>query len=107
MGFHEERARLLEALFAAREDGALPSYDPRDLDDNLLVSGELLLVDLIEIVKRSSGLNYQGAGEHHQKPGVQVHVIKDVKYQGTMWYIKWYFDDPELWFISAHPSREG
>ena len=43
--------------------------------------------------------------EHHQRPGVNVWVVRPV-IEGTTWYIKFYFDEEsEAWFISVHPAR--
>jgi hypothetical protein len=63
---------------------------------NLLSTGQVSVPELVAALKRCSGWNYS-CSPHHASPTLTVHVIKT-----RPWYVKFYFVDPETWFISVH-----
>ena len=74
-------------LFEARND-----IDVKDL----LATGEVSAAELIEILERATPDRY-ACSPHHRAPSIGVHVIRSAG-----WYVKFYFLDPDTWFISVH-----
>jgi len=67
---------------------------------NLLVTGDVTPEDVIAVISRAGGNDYQRCA-HHFDPSIEVHIII-VAYARLNWYIKWYFDEPVSIFISVH-----
>lgn len=63
---------------------------------NLLATGEVSARQLIEVIGACKGTNHS-CSAHHSVPGIAVHVLKQAG-----WYIKFYFIEPDTWFISVH-----
>ncbi|WP_256667540.1 hypothetical protein [Pseudomonas sp. Fl5BN2] len=63
---------------------------------NLLATGEVSARQLIEVIGTCKGTNHS-CSAHHSVPGIAVHVLKQAG-----WYIKFYFIEPDTWFISVH-----
>ncbi len=64
--------------------------------------GQLSDSDVIELVKKTRGNEYE-VSPHHQAPEVDVHILKPFK-DNVRWYIKFYFIEPDVMFISVHES---
>ncbi|PYC39961.1 hypothetical protein DMX08_08040 [Pseudomonas protegens] len=63
---------------------------------NLLATGEVSVGQLIEVIGACRGPDHS-CSAHHSVPGIAVHVLKKAG-----WYIKFYFIEPDVWFISVH-----
>lgn len=63
---------------------------------NLLATHSVSVEDIIAVLKVSGGQDHESS-PHHQMPTVDVHVIRR-----NGWYIKFYFLEPDTWFISVH-----
>jgi hypothetical protein len=91
MGFNEVKKLLIDAL----KNGSFQN-EARDASKNLLATGDFSVDDLMDLIKKSSGSNHQSS-PHHQDGNIDVHVI-----QARGWYIKFFFLDPDVIFISVH-----
>lgn len=67
---------------------------------NLLEVGDIGTEDLIQILKKSRGNEYESS-PHHMDSSIDVHVVK-TRYSSEQWYVKWYFVEPDVVFISVH-----
>lgn len=96
MGFKKAKTKLLQAL----SSGTF-LHEVRDAieEKNLLSTGDVSANDVIDIVKRCNGTHHTMSA-HHQVPGVTVHILKR-----DGWYIKFYFLEPDTYFISVHQSE--
>jgi hypothetical protein len=92
-GYKEAKRKVLLAL-------ASGSYlhEARGQVDvkNKLATGEVSAQDVADLIKKSTGKDHSKS-PHHADGSIIVHVISR---QG--WYIKFYFVDPDTWFISVH-----
>lgn len=97
MGFRAAKAKILKCL----ERGDVSHEQRGDIDiKNLLAIGEVSLDDVSKIIAHARGDSYSSS-PHHMVPGIDVHVIK-ARYRSQHWYIKWYFVDPSVVFMSVH-----
>ncbi len=91
-GFKEAKRKAIELLLRR-------SYFHETREDinqkNLLSTGEITPEKLADIIQKSSG-NDHSMSDHHSKKFL-VHVIKK-----DGWYIKFYFVEPNVVFISVH-----
>lgn len=93
MGFKLVKARVIKALL----EGTYEHEVRLDIDEkNKLQNGEVSAQFVTELIRRSTGDDYESS-PHHQDSRVEVHII--VK---SEWYIKFYFIDPATVFISVH-----
>lgn len=106
MGFREEKDRLLQELGEAQAGTREVLHDARPEGKNLLATLEVTIADVAEIARRARGQNYQAKGVHHQRMGAKVHELKNVRWQEQDWYLKWYFVELDLFFISVHPKED-
>lgn len=96
LGFKEVKRKAIEKLL----EGSI-LHEQRDLEKNLLASGKVSVEDVVDIIKTSRGSNYTTSPHHNTNVSVTVHIIKAVgKYDG--FYVKFYFIEPDIWFISVH-----
>ncbi len=92
-GFKEAKRKVLKAL----ADGAFQHEARNNIDiKNELLAGTIAAIELAAVIRRTNGKNHSMSA-HHRAASVTVHVIKR---EG--WYIKFYFIDPDTWFISVH-----
>ena len=63
---------------------------------NLLATAEVCVPELIEIIEQCTG-RHHSSSPHHAAPQIEVHVLAR-----RPWYIKFYFIEPDAWFISVH-----
>ena len=107
MGFKEVKQKAIRAL----KEG-LVQHEARDEVDekNLLLTGEVTSGQVVRLLNACHGTQYTCA-PHHQVTAIDVHVFKpktrlepgaDMK----RWYIKLYFLEPDVWFISVHESKK-
>jgi len=92
-GFKEAKRKLLAAL----ANGTYLHEARSGIDaKNKLATGETSAAEVAELVRKSTG-NDHSRSVHHADPSIIVHVISR-----KGWYIKFYFVDPDTWFISVH-----
>jgi len=92
-GFKEAKRKVLAALAS----GSYLHEARNEIDaQNKLATGEVSTSDVAALIKSSTG-NDHSRSPHHADPSITVHVISR-----KGWYIKFYFVDPDTWFISVH-----
>lgn len=97
MGFKNAKHEVISCLRSG-----LISHEIRDQVDskNLFSTGVIPAEKVEEIITRARGDSYTSS-PHHLMNKIEVHVIK-TNYDGLNWYIKWYFIEPNVVFISMH-----
>lgn len=97
MGFKEAKSKVIQCL----NTGHVLHEERGNIDTkNLLSIGVITTEELVKIISRSSGNQYSSS-PHHFDSHIEVHVIK-TSYFREIWYIKWYFLEPDSVFISVH-----
>ena len=97
LGFKETRQQAIDRIRAGRI-----YHVPREYDKNEYAQGRLSDNDVIAMLQCCRGNRYE-ALPHHSILGLEVHIFKPVgKYDG--YYIKLYFLEPDVCFISVHRS---
>lgn len=97
MGFKEQKKLVIQSL----SDGNYVHESRTNIDTkNLLLTGEVTEEELIKVLKKSKGTDFE-CSPHHTAKGIEVNIIK-VTQSGIRWYIKWYIIEPDLVFISVH-----
>lgn len=72
-----------------------------DIDKkNLLVTAQVSLDEVKDLINGTKG-NQHEVSPHHADSLVEVHTLKPIK-KGIRWYIKFYFLEPDIIFISVH-----
>lgn len=95
--FKESKKQILKCL----RDGNVMHASRVDIDiKNLLAIGDISVEDVAEIIKHARGGDY-GSSPHHFDKNITVHLIK-TRYRLASWYIKWFFIEPDVVFISVH-----
>lgn len=93
MGFKEAKRKVMQAL----SNGTYQHEARRDINaKNKLLTGEVTSHQVSALIGRSNGGDHS-MSPHHSVPTITVHVIAR---EG--WYIKFYFVEPDTWFISVH-----
>lgn len=101
MGFKDVKSRILECLNNGTYDHELRgSIDTK----NLFQCGVVGVDELCGLIHKTRGNQYS-CSPHHQIKEIDVHVMKPVK-NGTSWYLKFYFLEPDAMFISVHKSGD-
>lgn len=101
-GFKEIRKRITESLEAGEYQSAVRGGEIEQ--KNYLAVGKLTVAELTEILMACKGDEYT-CSPHHQDPGLLVHVFKPV-HKGRRWYIKVYFEEEQVIFLSAHEAGD-
>jgi hypothetical protein len=92
-GFRKAR----RAVIAALESGNYQHVSRGDIEvKNLLASGGVSASEVAHIIRSSKGAHHSSS-PHHSVTTIEVHVIRRLG-----WYIKFYFIEPDTWFISVH-----
>ena len=98
MGFRDAKRQLIECLLDGRIDHEL---ERSEIDvKNLLVTGDVSADEVADVIRRCRG-NEHEYSPHHLDESIDVHIVKTT-YGGRNWYIKWYYLDPNVMFISVH-----
>lgn len=98
MGFRDAKKQVIECLKNGRIQHVL---ERSNIDvKNRLATGEISVAQLTSIIGRARGSNYESS-PHHFDALIEVHVIT-TWHDGTHWYIKWYYLEPDVVFISVH-----
>ena len=96
MAFNEVKIKAIACI----KDGRVRHVE-RDVDKNMFASGEFAPEDMIQIIGACRGDDYS-TGRHHFLDA-DVHILKPKgKYDGL--YIKFFFIEPDIMFISVHDS---
>ncbi|MFZ3410726.1 hypothetical protein [Vibrio chagasii] len=101
MNFKEAKRKVIENL----TNGTF-SHEARNGIDkkNKLAVGDVSKEEVISILQRARGDEHQNSAHHFDK-NIEVHTVIR-KHEGTEWYIKWYFVEPQTVFISVHLSEK-
>jgi hypothetical protein len=98
LGFKEEKARAIQKILEGKV-----YHVPREFDKNEYAQGLLSDEQVIAIIKSCKGDRYEML-PHHAIKSVAVHILKPAgKYDG--YYVKFYFLEPDVCFISVHRSE--
>lgn len=95
MGLKDIRKRAIECL----ENGRIQHDTDRagNIDEkNLLLTGQIKVDEVIELINKTKGTEFETV-EHHTVKDLEVHIFKP-----SGWYIKCYFIEPDVFFISVH-----
>ena len=93
MGFNEAKKLIIRAL----QEGKYQHEARDDIDNkNLLNAGEVSADELLDVIKRCNGTHHS-TSVHHFDETIEIHILKR-----DSWYIKFYFIDPDTYFISVH-----
>ena len=93
IGFKEAQRAVITAL----ETGTFQHVARGDIDlKNLLATGDVSDREVAEVVRACRGIHH-ASSPHHAVAAVEVHVLKRAG-----WYIKFFFIEPDTWFISVH-----
>ena len=97
MGFKEVKARAIACLKNGGYDHAVKS----DIDiKNLFSTGTVDEEYVISLISRTSGEQYS-CSPHHQDKMTPVQIFRPFK-DNRCWYVKFYFIEPDIIFISVH-----
>jgi len=108
MSFNDARRDAIRAI----EEGHIQHEARDEVDEkNLLATGEVTPEQVVRLLKSCRGTQHS-CKPHHQVPTIDVHVFKPEASLGhgqpkARWYIKLYFIEPNVWFISVHGSKQG
>ncbi len=92
-GFKDARFKVINALLA----GDFQHEARNDIDvKNLLATGEITPHQLAALLRHSNGAQHR-CSPHHVDRSIIVHVIIT-----KGWYVKFFFLEPDTWFISVH-----
>ena len=101
MGFKETVGKVIRALRAGDFQ-----FEKRAVvrGKNLLDTGEISVDEVIGLLNRCKGPQYQTT-PHHWDQNTICHIFKPQDHEGNQWYIKVYFPDDDsstAVFISIH-----
>lgn len=99
MGFKEIRLKIVACL----EQGRVQHETTRRgniNEKNLFLIGELSSEEVIELLYKTRGSEYMKS-RHHLDKSLEVHIFKP-RMDNVKWYLKCYFIEPNVWFISVH-----
>lgn len=97
MGFKDIKRMAIEYL----KEGAFDHEARHDIDvKNLFSTGVIDTDYVIALINKTSGNEYH-VSPHHQDHGVDVHIFRPFK-DKSYWYVKFYFLEPDIIFISVH-----
>lgn len=99
MGFNDVKKAVIACLLSGSYDHEIRG----NIDvKNLFQCGQLTDDYVIDLIKKTRGNQYE-VSKHHNAYSIDVHVLKPHK-DGKDWYIKFYFVEPDVMFISVHES---
>jgi hypothetical protein len=93
IGFKEAKRRAIEAL----RNKTYQITERREIETkNLLYGNSISEKEVIEIISKCHGQDHE-MRPHDMVKTVDVHILRK-----DGWYIKFYFLDPETFFLSVH-----
>lgn len=106
MGFKGIRSKVLLALKEGNIQHELRSGKIEE--KNLLLSGPMTTTEVEVLLKSTRGTEFTES-PHHLVPDVTVYIFKPSIRSAAnplsgRWYVKCYFLEPDVWFISVHRS---
>ena len=103
MGFKEARKKAIQCLL----NGDFQNESNRANADakNLFLNGDIEVSDVIDLLKRTNGSQHT-SDTHHWDSKLEIHIFRPVV-ATVSWYIKLYFIDPDVVFISVHLTERG
>ncbi|QGR05681.1 hypothetical protein CTZ24_04360 [Pantoea phytobeneficialis] len=97
MAFKEIKSKAISCL----KNGCYDHEARCDIDTkNLFSVGEIDEEYVISLIQRTFGDQYTYS-PHHQDSHTYVHLCRPYK-DGCYWYVKFYFIEPDIIFISVH-----
>jgi hypothetical protein len=103
VALNEARKKAVAAIKAGQiQHQARASIDVK----NLLATGAVTVDDAILVINACKGSGY-AMSPHDQIKDIDVHVFKSKvqiasEFSKSEWYVKLYFLEPDVWFISMH-----
>lgn len=93
MSWKTKKSRVLGCL-----DADMVEHEARITIDekNLLATGDVTNAEVAKLLARASG-NQHSQSLHHLDKHTMVNIVKTKD-----WYVKWYYIDPNIVFISVH-----
>ena len=101
MGFKDVKKQVVKCI----EEGAY-EHEARNYTinfKNLFATGQISEQKVIELIQCCSGQQYE-ISTHHADAAIKVHILKPVNKE-KIWYIKFYFLEPNVVFISPYFSQ--
>jgi hypothetical protein len=108
MGFKDVRQSAIKAI----EEGRVQHELREKIDEkNVLLTGRVTPGEVVQLLRACRGTQYVCV-PHHLVRNIDVHVFKPEarlrpEHGVKRWYIKLYFLEPDVWFISVHESEKG
>ncbi|MGO4742531.1 hypothetical protein [Serratia quinivorans] len=97
MGFRAVKKLAIRCL----QQGAYDHEVRGNIDvKNLFATGQVDENRVIELIRKTTENEYQYR-PHHQDAATDVHILRPWK-AGCYWYVKFYFMEPDIIFISVH-----
>ncbi len=103
MGFKDARRAAIEAI----RQGRIQHQVRNEIDEkNLLLTGEVTTGQVVRLLNACRGDQHTSSPHHHDR-SIEVHVFRPeasvaAGASKVRWYIKLYFIEPDVWFISVH-----
>lgn len=98
MGFKKEKKEVLKRLLSGNYLHATRSNIS---EKNLLQTGKVSAETAAKIINKARGGDYS-TSPHYLVYDIEVHILQKIRYENKSWYIKWYYLEPDLFFISMH-----
>jgi hypothetical protein len=95
LGLKDVRNRVIDSLRRGRIQHETSRSGKID-EKNLLVIGQITVVEVIELINATKGNQFE-TSIHHTVNDLEVYIFKP-----KGWYIKCYFIEPDIFFISVH-----
>ena len=95
MGLKNARSKAIQCLSSGKIQHETDRSGNIE-EKNLLVTGQVTVDEVIEQIQKTKGDEYESSS-HHSVENVEVHIFKP-----KGWYIKCYFIEPDVFFISVH-----
>jgi hypothetical protein len=99
VGFRDVKRQAIHCL----ERGyVLHAMDRKGIDvKNLLAMGVVSIAEVADLIRQTKGFQYEKGGAVHGCAEIEMHIMKPVK-DGRRWYLKFYFIEPNIIFMSVH-----
>ncbi|PRD17050.1 hypothetical protein CQW29_04790 [Pantoea coffeiphila] len=102
MRFRDVKRRAIHCL----TEGAYDHQTRGNIDvKNLFATGQVSEAWVIDLIGGTSSEHYQ-CSPHHQDSSIDVHIFKPWRL-GQRWYVKFFFLEPDIIFISVHICTAG
>ena len=99
MSFSKAKKEVIECLKSGRIQHEANRAGAID-EKNFLAVGKISVEETVKLISKTRG-DQHTESRHHFASEITVHVFKP-RVDGVSWYIKCYFIEPDVWFISVH-----